>query len=53
MSRDTVQQVFDGEEYESLDRGTHDLPPARIYADYATHVNERDLPSGVETTDRI
>ena len=53
FERVTVQRVFDGEEYEPRDRGTHNLPPARIYADYAVHVNERDLPSGVEMIDRI
>ena len=47
FERVTVQRVFNGEEYEPGQRRTHNLPPARSYTDYAVHVNECDLPSGI------
>ena len=53
FERVTVRRVFDGEEYEPGDRRTHNLPPARAYADYAVHVDEHDLPKGVEIVEKI
>ncbi len=51
FERVTVKRVFDGKEYQCGERS--DLPPARAYADYAVHVDERDLPDGVEVVDRL
>ena len=53
FERVTVNRVFDGEEHESGDRRAHNLPPARAYADYAVHVDDDNLPSGIEVIDRI
>ena len=53
FERVTVKRAFGGEEYEPDDSRTHNLPPARAYKDYAVHVDERDLPEGIEIVDRI
>ena len=53
FERVTVNRVFDGEEHEPGDRRAHNLPPARAYADYAVHVDDDNLPSGIEVIDRI
>ena len=53
FERVTVNRVFDGEEHEPRDRRAHNLPPARAYVDYAVHVDDENLPNGVEIIDRI
>ena len=53
FERVTVKRMFDGEEHEPGDRRAHNLPPARVYADYAVHLDESDLPNDVEIIDRI
>lgn len=53
FDRVTVNRVFEGEEYDPDSRTTHNLPPARKFADYAVHVNTEELPSGVEVVERI
>ena len=53
FERVTVNRVFDGEEHEPGDRRAHNLPPARAYVDYAVHVDDDNLPNGVEIIDRI
>ena len=53
FERVTVSRVFDGEEHEPGHRGTHNLPPARAYVDYAVHVDDDNLPNGVEVINRI
>ena len=53
FERVTVNRVFDGEEHEPRDRRAHNLPPARAYVDYAVHVDDDNLPNGVEIIDRI
>ena len=50
FDRVTVKRVSNGETYEP---GAGNLPPARVYADYAVHVNESELPTGVRIIDRI
>lgn len=53
FDRVTVKRVHGGEEYEPNDPRTHNLPPARIWGDYAVHVDTGDLPAGVEIVERI
>jgi CRISPR-associated protein Csd2 len=53
FERITVKRVFEGQEYEPGERRARDLPPARAYADYAVHVDQSDLPTGVAIVDRI
>lgn len=53
FDRVTVNRVFEGEEYDPDSRTTHNLPPARKFADYAVHVNTEELPSGVKVVERI
>ena len=53
FERVTVKRAFDGEQFEPGERRAHNLPPARIYADYAVHVDDSNLPAGIEIIDRI
>ena len=53
FERVRVKRVFDGEEYDPGERRSHNLPPARDYADYAVHVDKGNLPNGIEVVDRI
>lgn len=51
FDRVTVNRVFGGQEHTL---GTvADMPPARTYADYATHLDENDLPTGVAVEDKL
>ena len=53
FERVAVKRVHDGTEYEPGERRAHNLPPARAYAEYVVHVDDGDLPSGIEIVDRI
>ena len=53
FERVTVKRVFEGEEYTPGERDARNLPPARAYTDYAVHLDESNLPNGVEIVDRI
>ena len=53
FDRVTVKRVHGGEEYDPGDPGTHNLPPARAWNDYAVHVDTGDLPPGIEIVERI
>ena len=53
FERVSVKRVLDGETFEPGERRARELPPARSCADYAVHVDARDLPSGVDVEDRI
>lgn len=53
FERVIVNRVFEGEQYDPDSRTTHNLPPARKFADYAVHVNTEALPSGVTVVERI
>ena len=53
FERVTVKRVFEDPECEAGERRPRDLPPARAYADYAVHVDQSDLPTGVAICDRI
>ena len=53
FDRVTVKRVFEEEEYDPGSRRSHNLPPARRYADYAVHIDRNDLPSGIEIADRV
>lgn len=52
FERITVQRVFEGEEYEPGERSAGDLPPARAYSDYEVHLDDANLPEGVQIMDR-
>ena len=52
FERVTVQRVFEGEQYEPGGRSAGDLPPARAYSDYEVHLDDADLPDGVQIMDR-
>lgn len=51
FERVTIKRVSEDREYEPGSR--RDLPPARMYTDYAVHLDTAELPSGVEAIDRI
>lgn len=53
FERVTVNRVFDGEEHDPGGRRVHNLPPARAYVDYAVHIDDDNLPNGVDVIDRI
>lgn len=53
FDRVTINRVFEGEEYDPDSRGTHNLPPARKFADYAVHVDTNTLPHGVSVVEKI
>ncbi len=53
FQRVTVNRIYDGEEIDPADRRAHDLPPARAYSDYRVHLDNTQLPSGIEIIDRI
>ena len=53
FERVTVKRVLEDQEYEAGERRALDLPPARAYAEYAVHVDQSDLPTGVAIVDRI
>ena len=51
FARVTVNRVGGGREHEP--GTTPDLPSARSYADYAIHVDESDLPTGVAVEEKL
>ena len=51
FERVTIKRVSEDREYEP--GSCRDLPPARMYTDYAVHLDTAELPSGVEAIDRI
>ena len=53
FDRVKVNRVFEGEEYDPDSHATHNLPPARKFADYAVHVDVASLPRGVDIVERI
>ena len=53
FERVTVNRVFGGEEHDPRDHRAHNLPPARVFSDYAVHVDNDNLPPGIEVIDRI
>lgn len=53
FERVTVTRIFKGEELSPQDHRAYNLPPARAYSDYAVHVDESDLPLGIEVIDQI
>ncbi len=53
FERVKVLRSFDGEEFVPGDRRAHNLPPARAFSDYIVHVDDGELPAGVELVERI
>lgn len=53
FDRVTVKRNFEGTEYEPGEPDVPNLSPARSFSDYAVHIDERNLPEGVEIVDRI
>ena len=53
FDRVTVNRLFGGREYEPDERNAHNLRSARSFSDYAVHVDESNLPEGVEIVRRI
>ena len=53
FDRVTVNRLFEGREYEPDERNAHNLRSARSFSDYAVHVDESNLPEGVEIVRRI
>ena len=53
FERVTINRVFEGEEFDPGEQRAHNLPPARRYSDYAVHVDDSNLPSGVEILELI
>ncbi len=53
FERVTVKRLFAGEEHDPGDPRAHNLPPARVFSDYAVHVDDSNLPPGIKVIDRI
>jgi len=48
FERVTVSRVSGDDRIAVGDPRTHNLPPARSFGDYAIHLNDNDLPAGIE-----
>ncbi|EWY39809.1 CRISPR-associated protein Csd2 [Skermanella stibiiresistens SB22] len=53
FDRVKVSRLFQNETYELGSPGTHNLPPARGFADYAVSIDREGLPAGVQIIDRL
>ncbi|QQP88155.1 type I-C CRISPR-associated protein Cas7/Csd2 [Skermanella sp. TT6] len=53
FDRVKVRRAFQGETYDLNSPGTHNLPPARSFADYAVDIDRDGLPAGVQIIERL
>ena len=53
FQRVTVNRIYDGEEIDPAERRADELPPARAFSDYRVHLDNTQVPSGIEIIDRI
>ncbi len=48
-----IKRVFNGKEFDPGNHGANSYPPSRSFSDYTVHVDNADLPAGVQIIERL